>query len=383
MNSNFMNGFADEMVKVSATGAAEMYKQHGGPGSTNRARDRNPGNAALVDTFQQRRQQKKGTVQAKKMGLDKKPGDDTPLDPYSRKNRVAADRAGSDDIMKRMSTTNKKMRNASADGKAGRPTPSGDDLKKEMAGTSSKIKQYQSESKARRIAGGADPKDIDELKSKSKSKPKPKAGKTRFADMSPEAIAKDFSDAKKARGKKPAGEKTTKWQRHLRAAKKSGTYADAKAGKAAFLARDENKGAQRYSTPGSSPGAGGPSKRVAGKQKQISDAAQGKANSHLGPEAKSSALTPKPKPVGAKPPASPKPQGSPADMIKNVANRVSGGAWGKKYDKGSPTPKPPAPRPPMKTTMGPSPAPNFKDVKNSDFSSPEAAAKFNKLHGRT
>lgn len=88
------------------------------------------------------------------------------------------------------------------------------------------------------------------------SKSKPKTTKTRFASMSPEAIAKDFTAAKKARkgkGSKPAGEKTTKWQRHLRAAKKDGGsagLATAREGKSAFLAKDENKGAQRYSKPG-------------------------------------------------------------------------------------------------------------------------------------
>jgi hypothetical protein len=85
---------------------------------------------------------------------------------------------------------------------------------------------------------------------------KPKTTKTRFASMSPEAIAKDFTAAKKARkgkGSKPAGEKTTKWQRHLRKAKTEGGsagLATARKGKSAFLAKDENKGAQRYSKPG-------------------------------------------------------------------------------------------------------------------------------------
>jgi hypothetical protein len=55
--------------------------------------------------------------------------------------------------------------------------------------------------------------------------------------------------AKAPKAPKAVERRTTKWQRHLRAAKKSGTYADAKAGKAAFLAKTENKGAQRYSKP--------------------------------------------------------------------------------------------------------------------------------------
>lgn len=54
-----------------------------------------------------------------------------------------------------------------------------------------------------------------------------------------------------AKAKKPAGERTTKWQRHLRKAKAEGGakgLATARGGKDAFL--KANKGAQRYSKPG-------------------------------------------------------------------------------------------------------------------------------------